>query len=237
MKKTIYLVDDEENICQLIKSFLEKDNFIVKSFNIGSDLLKEFYVKPADLVILDVMLPDIDGLTICSLLRQMSSVPIIMVSALGSEIDKVTAINIGCDDYMTKPFSLIELLTRIKAIFRRIDLDQLEQQEKVFSSNITFGNLTINEKKRIASVNNEEINLTPTELSLITYLIKNCDRAISRHELLRKIWNFSSDTIDTRATDDTIKRLRKKLSMFDANITIQTVRGYGFSIILNDEIK
>lgn len=234
LKKMIYLVDDEENICALIKSFLEKDGFIVKSFNIGSDLLQEFYKTPADLVILDVMLQDIDGITICSLLRKLSSVPIIIVSALGSEIDKVTAINIGCDDYITKPFSPLELLARIKAIFRRIDLDQVD---KTSPANLTFGNLIIDERKRIATIDGEEINFTPTELSLIIYLIKNSNRAISRHELLRKIWNFNSDTIDTRATDDTVKRLRKKLLLFNANITIQTLRGYGFRIIQNDSYE
>lgn len=230
MKKIIYLADYDKNICNLIESVLEKDGYVVKSFNEGSSLLDEFYLKPADLVILDMMLPGINGLTTCAILRKLSPVPIIMISKVTNEIDKITALNLGCDDYITKPFSALELISRINALFRRIELDQATY---TLRTTLKFEDLVIDEKKRTATINNKNIKFTPTELSLMIYLIKHSNRAVSREELLRKVWKFNSDTIDTRATDDTVKRLRKKLLSYDSNVTIQTLRGYGFCIIKN----
>lgn len=230
MKKIIYLADYDKSICNLIESVLEKDGYVVKSFNEGSSLLDEFYLKPADLVILDMMLPGINGLTTCAILRKLSPVPIIMISKVTNEIDKITALNLGCDDYITKPFSALELISRINALFRRIELDQATY---TLRTTLKFEDLVIDEKKRTATINNKNIKFTPTELSLMIYLIKHSNRAVSREELLRKVWKFNSDTIDTRATDDTVKRLRKKLLSYDSNVTIQTLRGYGFCIIKN----
>lgn len=224
MHKLIYIVDDEENICNLIKSFLEKDGFKVKTFNCGNEMLNEFYITPSDLVILDIMLPKMDGLSICSILRNISSVPIIIVSAKDKEIDKITGINLGCDDYLTKPFSPMELLARIHSIFRRIELDKNEPE----SSILNFGDVTINKDQLCVKVNNIDLNLTKTEFALLEYLIKNKNRAISRDELLRKLWNFKSFDIDTRVTDDTIKRVRKKLQENNSKIYLKTIRGYGF---------
>ena len=225
MKKLIYVVDDEKNICDLIKSFLEQDGFEVKTYNSGNDMLSDFYTNQCDLVILDTMLPGMSGLSVCSILRNMSSVPIIIVSAKNSELDKVTAINLGCDDYLTKPFSPIELLARIHSIFRRIELDKNSEPKRNI---LFFGDLVINKNQLSCKINNKDINLTKTELSLIVYLIENKDRAVSRDELLRKLWNLKSYEIDTRVTDDTIKRLRKKLHDNKSKIYIKTIRGFGF---------
>lgn len=230
MRKIIYLADYDKSIRNLIESFLEKDGYVVKSFNEGLSLLDEFYQKPADLVILDMMLPGINGLTACTILRKLSPVPMIMISKVTNEIDKITALNLGCDDYITKPFSTLEFTSRVNAIFRRIELDHATYN---VCQTLKFEDLVIDEKKRIARIKNKIIKFTPTELSLMIYLIKNSNRAISREELLRKVWKFSSDAIDTRATDDTVKRLRKKLLLYDSNVSIQTLRGYGFSIVKN----
>ncbi|MEG0306480.1 MAG: response regulator transcription factor [Clostridium sp.] len=227
MDKLIYIADDEKNICNLIKSFLIKDGFRVKTFSTGNLLLNEFYAEPCDLVILDIMMPGMDGLSICSILRNISSVPIIIVSAKDSDLDKVTGINLGCDDYLTKPFSPIELLARIKSIFRRIELDTEIQPNRNI---IFFGDIVINKNQYSAKVNDIDINFTKNELSLMIYLIENKDRAISRDELLRKVWDFRTNEIDTRATDDTVKRLRKKLTDYNSKTWIKTIRGFGFRI-------
>lgn len=227
LDKLIYIADDEKNICNLIKSFLIKDGFRVKTFSTGNLLLNEFYAEPCDLVILDIMMPGMDGLSICSILRNISSVPIIIVSAKDSDLDKVTGINLGCDDYLTKPFSPIELLARIKSIFRRIELDTEIQPNRNI---IFFGDIVINKNQYSAKVNDIDINFTKNELSLMIYLIENKDRAISRDELLRKVWDFRTNEIDTRATDDTVKRLRKKLTDYNSKTWIKTIRGFGFRI-------
>ena len=153
--------------------------------------------------------------------------PIIIVSSKDSDIDKVTGINLGCDDYLTKPFSPLELLARIKSIFRRMELNKDTKRD---SNIIFFGDLVINKNQRNAKIKNKDINLTKNEFELIVYLIENKDRAITRDELLRKIWNFRNMDIDTRATDDTVKRLRKKLIDYDSTIYIKTIRGFGFRI-------
>lgn len=228
MEKLIYIADDEEKICNLIKSFLVKAGFKVNTYNSAKELLDDFYCKPSDLVILDIMMPGMDGLTTCSILRNISSVPIIIVSAKDSDLDKVTGINLGCDDYLTKPFSPIELLARIRSIFRRIEMDKAHEG----TGNILFyGDLVINKNQFSVQVQGTPINLTKNEFLLIVYLIENKDRVISREELLRKIWDFKINDIDTRATDDTIKRLRKKLLDNNSKVFIKTVRGFGFKIL------
>lgn len=232
LNKLIYIVDDEERICNLIKSFLIKDGFRVKTYNSGTSFLDDFYANPCDLVILDIMMPGIDGLSTCSILRHISSVPIIIVSSKDSDLDKVTGINLGCDDYLTKPFSPLELLARIKSIFRRIELDKITRPD---SNIIFFGDLVINKNQHNAKIRSKDINLTKNEFALMVYLIENKDRAITRDELLRKVWNFRNMDIDTRATDDTVKRLRKKLIDYDSTIYIKTIRGLGFRIFESGE--
>ena len=227
MNKLIYIADDEENICNLIKSFLVKSGFKVKTFSSAKTLLDEFYSTPSDLVIFDIMMPGMDGLTASTILRNLSAVPIIIVSAKDSDLDKATAINLGCDDYLTKPFSLIELLARVKSIFRRIDLDKGEYAN---DNILFFGDLSINKNQFSVKVNSSTINLTKNEFALIVYLVENKNKAVSRDELLRKVWDFKINEIDTRATDDTIKRLRKKLLDNNSKVYIKTIRGFGFKI-------
>lgn len=227
MNKLIYIADDEANIRNLIKSFLIKDGFEVTTFETGDDLMKEFLLKPSDLVILDIMMPGMDGLSLCSILRNVSSVPIIIVSAKDSDLDKVTGITLGCDDYLTKPFSPIELLARVKSIFRRMELDK---KSEPLRNVISFGDIVINKRQLSAKIKDADINLTKNEFGLMIYLIENATRAVSREELLRQVWDFKVNEIDTRATDDTVKRLRKKLLDYNSTICIKTIRGFGFRI-------
>lgn len=227
MNKTIYIADDDVNIRTLEKAFLEKNGYNAIAFSNGDDLYKKFEESPADLVILDIMMPGTDGLTLCAKLREESSVPIIIVSAKGSDIERVAGITLGCDDYMAKPFSPIELVARVQAIFRRMDM---MTESKPTENTIICGDLIIDKNRRDVLVDNCKIDLTSTEFNILTYLIENKDRAVSRDELLEKFWSINSYDVDTRATDDTMKRLRKKLSDNHSTVVIETVRGFGFRI-------
>lgn len=226
-KKLIYIADDEINICNIIKSFLVKDGYEVEIFNNGRALLEAFNLREADMLILDIMMPEMDGYSLCLLIRQKSSVPIIFVSAKDTEPDKIAGLTLGSDDYLTKPFSPMELIARVKSIFRRIELDNSNVQYKRL---INISDITIDTNTKQANFNGISIGLTGMEFSLLHYLVDNKRRAISRSELLDKIWGFENE-VETRATDDMIKRIRKKLSDAGSNLKIDTVWGFGFKIL------
>lgn len=224
--KLIFIADDETNIQQLIKMFLEKEGYEVKCFSNGRDLLKAFKEEPADMLLLDVMMPDLDGLTICTEIRKHSDVPIIIISAKDGETDKIAGLMLGSDDYMTKPFSPVELVLRVKSIFRRM---QFEKTSDKIESSLKILDITINFDIRNVCCNNSDIKLTPMEFNLFVYLVKNKNKGVSREELLNKVWGFESEA-DTRATDDMIKRIRKKLSGAGSKVKIETLWGFGFII-------
>ena len=224
MSELIYIADDEKNIRELVKCFLENQGYEVETFSNGDDLFKRYKEKNADMIILDVIMPGTDGVEICRQIRQIANVPIIILSAKDSEEDRIKGISVGGDDYLTKPFSPIELVARVQALFRRISMDKVEKVEKV-----TFGNIKIDVTKKQAYVDDEEIALTPLEFDFLKYLIQKNNQAISREELLKEVWKIEYD-IDTRATDDTVKRLRRKIA--DSNVEIKTVWGYGFKMAL-----
>lgn len=222
----IYIADDEKNIRELIYGFLTNDGFVVKAFENGDDLLAEFLQSPSDMVILDIMMDGTDGLTICSQIRSKHNVPIIIVSARDSELDRITGFTLGGDDYLVKPFSPIELVARVKAIFRRINLDQTISSKSI----IKYGDISLNLSTRDSQILDQKLDLTPTEFALLAYLFEHCDRAISRNELLKNVWKFDFE-VDSRATDDVLKRLRKKLSK--SNVIIESVWGFGFKLRLD----
>ncbi len=223
MSKSIYIADDEKNIRDLIQSFLQNDGFSVTAFENGDSLLAAFLEKPCDMVILDIMMDGTDGLAICSQIRQRHNVPIIIVSARDSELDRIIGISTGSDDYLVKPFSPLELVARVKSIFRRIALDRGLNQPKLLS----FGDMKLNIDTRESFVKKNSIDLTPTEFAFMTYMFENSTRAISREELLKNVWKFDFE-VDTRAIDDVLKRLRKKLSV--SNVKIESVWGFGFKL-------
>lgn len=225
-KKLIYIADDEINICNIIKSFLIKEGFYVEIFTDGQSVLEAFNNKQPDMLVLDIVMPKINGYELCSLIRSKSYVPIIFVSAKDTELDKIFGLKLGGDDYLTKPFSPLELIARINSIFRRMDLDKFSINK---SNIIEICDLLINLDTKQAMVNGIPLGLTNMELSLLCYLVNNKNRAISRSELLNKIWGFENK-VETRATDDMIKRIRKKLSAVNSSLTIHTVWGFGFSL-------
>lgn len=224
MPKQIYIAEDEKNIRHLVQSFLQKEGYQVTAFETGDKLYEVFQTKPCDLIILDIMMPGNSGLTICAKLRAISKVPIIMLTARDTEEDYISGISLGSDDYFTKPFSPMQLIMRVKAIFRRIDMDTEQARET-----LSFADVTVNQNKLIAFCNNKELNLTSTEFSLLAYMLEHHDRAVSREELLNKIWGYDN-AVETRATDATVKRLRRKLSGAGSSVIIDTVWGYGFRI-------
>jgi len=228
MSKRIYIADDDENIRFLISSFLKNEGFEVSEFSNGDDLFNQFLTSPADMVILDIMMSGTSGLNLCIKIREHYNVPIIIVSARDSELDRITGITLGSDDYLTKPFSPVELVARVKALFRRISYDLPNQNKEI----LEIGDMKLNLNTRQFYISDSELKLTPTEFALITYMIQNKEKAVSRSELLRNVWKFDFEA-DTRVTDDILKRLRKKIG--NSNVKIESVWGYGFK--LSVEVK
>lgn len=231
MAQTIYLADDEKNIRNLISAFLTQEGFLVQTFADGDSLLSACETNLPDLVILDIMMPGTDGLTICSRLRQNNSqLPIIIVSAKDSPYDRVTGLTLGSDDYMVKPFLPLELVARIKALLRRTVTKNQETGENAPEQELSFGSLVLSPAFRCASVSDVPLSLTPAEFDFLCYMVQHKDRAVSREELLKALWKVNWET-DTRATDDLIKRLRRKLRSLNSPIQIETVWGFGFKLV------
>lgn len=225
MNKIIYIADDEQNIRELLKDFL-KDDYKVEVFETGDALMKRFDAAPADLVILDIMMPGTDGFTICSKIRKTSDIPIILLTAKDMDADYITGFTMGCDDYFTKPFSPIKLVMRVKAIFNRSENWSGESSR---DKDLSFGDITLHVSQKLAFCREQELKLTNTEYALLVFLFENRDRAVSREELLNSIWGYD-ESVETRATDDTVKRLRRKMAACSSNVIIETVWGYGFRL-------
>jgi DNA-binding response OmpR family regulator len=225
--KLIYVVDDEQNIRELIKSYLLKEGFDVEVFDNGKSALGQFQKRKADMLIIDIMMQGMDGYTLCREIRKDSNVPIIMVSAKGDEIDKILGLELGSDDYISKPFSPMELVVRVKTIFRRIKGAGSENMPRV--NEIRCRDLVLLPDERKVSSNDMEIELTTREYDFLSYLVTNKNRVFTREQLLTNIWGY--DYLgDLRAIDDLVKRLRKKLSETGSAVNITTVWGYGYKI-------
>lgn len=226
--KKIYVADDDANIRQIIKTFLESDGHTVEDFSTGDLLLERFLQAECDLVILDVMMPGSSGFDICTELRKISAVPIIMLTARDSENDYAVGLGLGSDDYITKPFSAMSLVMRVRALFRRIDFEsQKRTRTPEAPAGVTVGALTLDEPGRRVLKDGVPLALSPTEYELLKYLMLHADRAVSREELLNQVWGFGT-AVETRATDDTVRRLRQKLD--NCGASIEAVWGYGFRL-------
>ena len=224
--KRIYIADDDDSIRQVIRTFLTSDGYTVEDFPTGDALLERFAQAPADLVILDVMMPGTDGFGVCTQLRGVSTVPIIMLTARDTENDYAMGLGLGSDDYITKPFSAMALLMRVRAIFRRIDFES-RKHATAEAPAVTVGALRLDETGRHILRDGAPLPLTPTEYEVLRYLMLHAGEAVSREELLNRVWGFES-AVETRATDDTVRRLRQKLG--DCGAAITAVWGYGFRL-------
>lgn len=224
MKKLIYAADDEEDILEVIKGFLENADFSVRTFSTGDALYKAFLETPCDLAVLDIMMPGSDGLTICKELRKISNVPIVILTAKESETDHMRGFMLGGDDYLIKPFSPSLLVVRIQALLRRAEMSGTSL------SSLKFGDITYSESEHAALCNGKSIDLTMTEFSLLGCLMKNAGTAVSRNDLLDNVWGINNYDIETRVTDETVRRIRKKMRDAGSRVKITAVWGYGYKL-------
>ena len=213
----ILIVEDESSISDFVKGELEYEGYEVCIKEDGRDGLEEVLNNEYDLVILDIMLPSMNGFEICRRIKRVKATPVIMLSAKSSVIDKVNGLKLGADDYISKPFAIEELLARIEVVFRRIS----NPKDSIFK----FKDITIDTKSRIVKRNNEEINLTNKEYELLMILIENKDEVVTRDELLERIWGYDTET---NVTDVYIRHLRSKLNNENKEEYIQTVRSIGY---------
>ena len=231
--KIIYVADDEPRIRDIICSFLQKEGFEAVGFADGESVAEAFRQRPPDMLILDVMMPGTDGLSLCRQIRGVSRVPIIIVSARDSEADRIAGLNTGSDDYMVKPFSPLELVARVHALFRRTGKTDDSRAESSAGHDSTpaaaVGDITILPALRQVRRGDLDLHLTAMEYLLLSYLAANRSRAVSRDELLHRIWGFEA-AVDTRAADDMVKRIRRKLAEAGSRVRIETIWGYGFRI-------
>ncbi len=228
----ILIVDDEPVIVDSLAYSLRREGYEVSIAENGPDALDLFERDHPDLIVLDIMLPGLDGLEVCKRLRLKSTVPIIMLTARSDEVDKILGLEIGADDYLPKPFSFRELLARIRSLFRRVALDQQSDG----GSMLKIGNLMIDGVARKAIKNQLEIQLSAREFDLLYFLMSQAGRACSRQELLNQVWGMEWSG-DPRTLEVHIRWLRLKIEDDPTNPGyIQTVRGYGYRFISPDEI-
>ncbi len=235
MGASIYIADDEKNIRDLITKFLESDGYNVTAFETGDELMAKFLEKPCELVILDIMMPGTDGLTICRQLRMITDVPIIMLTAKDSEYDYVRGITLGSDDYLTKPFRLTTLLMRVKSLLRRMDMNSKKVTGQELSD-ITIGNLKFSAQENLLYCKGKPVSLSKTELKMLIYMLKDSQKAFSREEILEGVWGFDTE-VETRVTDETLRRIRRKLSLAGSNVSIGTIWGFGYRISIAEDKK
>ena len=206
MARKILIVDDEPLIVKGLKYSLEQDNYETDSAMDGEEALNKFFAGRYDLVLLDVMLPKVDGIEVCQRIREKSTVPIIMLTAKGEDMDKILGLEYGADDYMTKPFNILEVKSRIKAIFRRTAMMQKENTQSI----LTVRDMRINLNNRSVTIGQKEINLTAKEFDLLQLFVSNRGKVFSRENLLETIWKY--DYLgDLRTVDVHIRRLREKI--------------------------
>lgn len=221
----ILVVDDEENIAELISYNLTSNGYKVIIANNGNDAVKLAVEEKPNLILLDLMIPGKDGYDVCKDIRSNSDVrntPIIMLTAKSEELDKILGLELGADDYITKPFSVRELLARVKAVLRRFSISEPE------SNILVFGNLTADFDKREILVNDKKLDLTLKEFELLEILIRNKGKILTRDTLLDKIWGYEYIG-ETRTVDVHIRYLRKKIELDDKNPKlIETIRGVGY---------
>ncbi len=234
MKKnqTIMIVDDDANICELVRLYLKKEGFETIVCHNGEEALECFSTQQPALAILDVMMPKVDGMTVCREIRKTSSMPIIMLTAKGETFDKVLGLELGADDYMVKPFEGKELVARVKAVLRRTDGHDGENEEKI----IRYPNITINLTNYELTLGGTSYDIPPKELELLYFLASHPNRVFTREQLLEDVWGFDYYG-DSRTVDVHVKRLREKLEGYDESWSLKTVWGVGYKFEVKPEVK
>ncbi|PKM76109.1 MAG: DNA-binding response regulator [Firmicutes bacterium HGW-Firmicutes-15] len=220
---TIYVIDDEENIRLLISQYLQKEGFAVESFGSIEELNCRLESGYPDMFILDIMLPGQDGLDFCRQIRQHSGVPVIFISARRQALDRIMGLEIGGDDYLSKPFSPRELIARVRSVLRRTLTPPNPDNY------LQAGNLKVLPDDRLILVDGQEFSMTTREFELLLLLVQHPQRTFNRQELLDRVWGYDYEGSE-RAVDDLIKRLRKKLKESGSEANIQTIWGYGYRL-------
>ncbi|MBQ8944928.1 MAG: response regulator transcription factor [Clostridia bacterium] len=218
----ILVVDDDTNICELLRLYLEKDGYEVSMANDGATAVKKFQEENPDLMILDIMLPELDGWQVCREVRKFSDKPIIMLTAKGETFDKVLGFELGADDYVTKPFDAKEVLARIRAVLRRTSSGQQENIKEV-----RYDKLVINLTNYELMVDGKKVDTPPKEMELIYHLASNPNRVFTRDQLLDEVWGFDYYG-DSRTVDVHVKRLREKLEGVSDKWELKTVWSVGY---------
>lgn len=233
----IVIVEDDKSIAEMLQFHMKEQGFNVTYFSDG-ELARQYLLKEScSLVILDIMLPGCNGLDICKLVRhEKPELPILMLTSLSGEADRVIGLELGADDYLTKPFSMRECVARVKALLRRSQLAHNEQSEVETTEQLQVSELTLDARSRVVQLDSKPVELTAREFDLLFYLVKNKGRVFSRSQLLDAIWGYSHDgyehTINTH-----INRLRNKLKRQEGNSDfIQTVWGVGYKFIEQDSL-
>ncbi|OIJ21445.1 DNA-binding response regulator [Anaerobacillus alkalidiazotrophicus] len=222
MKKlTLLVVDDDPNICELIRLYCEKEGYVVKIAYSGTEGLNTFYDDSFDLIILDIMLPGLDGWELCKEIRSSFKTPIIMLTGKGESYDIIKGLDLGADDYVIKPFDPKELIARVKAVLRRYNVLNSEQEI------LSFPTLVIDMKQYKVRSYEEEITLPPKEIELLFFLAANANRVFTRQQLLDQIWGYDFEG-DPRTVDVHIKRIREKLGKEAIDWELKTLRGIGY---------
>jgi len=221
-KSVIMIVDDDPNIAQLVKLYLEKDGYSTVVFSRGDEAMEAFRQNPPGLMILDIMLPGMDGWQVCRAVRQISQIPIIMLTAKDETFDKVLGLELGADDYMTKPFEGKELVARVKAVLRRSVKSEAERDA------LSFPGLTISQQKYEVYYQGKLVEMPPKELEVLYFLASHQNRVFTREQLLEQVWGFDFFG-DSRTVDVHIKRLREKLpGCENLGWSIRTVWSVGY---------
>lgn len=222
MKYRVLVVDDDQNIAELIRLYLEKEMYEVRIAYDGKKAMSIFYEWTPDLVVLDIMIPQMDGYEVCKHIRKAGNIPIIMLTARGEVIDKVLGLELGADDYIVKPFEPKELLARVKAVLRRTQNSDMIKEEK-----LVFPGISIDKNDYTVTFKGKRIEMPPKELELLYFLASRPNQVFTREQLLEKVWDY--DYIgDSRTVDVHIKRLREKLHDEMGRWEIKTVWGVGY---------
>jgi DNA-binding response OmpR family regulator len=222
MAQKILVVDDEENIRDLASLYLAKEGFSVDTAVDGRDAVARFsQVQPA-MVILDVMMPGMDGFEVCRELRREYDVPILMLTARSDDVDKIVGLELGADDYMTKPFNPREMVARVKAILRRSETGKRQQTA------MTVGNLAVDKARREARIDERDLDLRTKEFDLLVAFVENAGIVLTREQLLESVWGYEYAG-ETRTVDVHVQHLRSKLN--GASVSIETLRGVGYKLV------
>ena len=224
----IMVVDDDGNICELLRLYLEKEGFETVTVSDGAKAVELFDTEKPDLMLLDVMMPKLDGWQVCREIRKKSQCPIIMITAKGEVFDKVLGLELGADDYVVKPFETKEVIARIKAVLRRSGISESKKERKV-----EYDGLYINMENYELRVRGKVVDTPPKEMELIYHLASNPNRVYTRDQLLDEVWGFEYYG-DSRTVDVHIKRLREKLDGVSDQWTLKTVWGVGYKFEVKD---